>query len=122
MYGPGAQSDDVLIFKEDGTGRFEFVNWVLCSADLFRWNVTESGSLNLTGYCCLQLDNDAQKVVSTESDFQYSSLSYRIAEEETRSGKRMRVLRLSWKLPASDHYGFVRRDLTGLEEPRFDIK
>ena len=37
LYGPGAQSDDLLVFMPNGTGRYEFLNWKLYSAELFHW-------------------------------------------------------------------------------------
>jgi hypothetical protein len=52
-YGPGAQSDEILIFKPDGTGRMEFWNWQLCSADFFRWQVVSPGLVDLVGFRCL---------------------------------------------------------------------
>src|SRR6185437_10258401 len=52
-YGPGAQSDEMLIFKPDGTGRMEFWNWQLCSADFFRWQVVSPGLVDLVGFRCL---------------------------------------------------------------------
>jgi len=42
-YGPGAQSDEMMLFKPDGTGRMEFWNWQLCSADFFQWHVVSPG-------------------------------------------------------------------------------
>jgi hypothetical protein len=122
MYGPGAQSDEVVIFKPDGTGRFEFLNWTLCSADLFRWEVLSPGLLNMVGYRCLELNEDASQVVEASSTFQHFSIAYRIADEDTPSSKRMRVLRWQLPRPYPSHLGFVRRDLAGYEEPRFDVE
>lgn len=47
MYPPSAQSDERLIFKPDGTGRYEFLNWILCSSDSFRWNTSQSRTLSI---------------------------------------------------------------------------
>ena len=49
MYGPGAQSDDVLVFKDDGAGFLEFRNPVTSFAELFRWSVGQAGTLRLRG-------------------------------------------------------------------------
>jgi tetratricopeptide (TPR) repeat protein len=121
MYGPGAQSDEILIFKPDGTGRFEFVNWSLCSADLFHWGVSAQNRITLHGFKRLELGENGQEVIEAESDFQFDSIPYQIQVEDTPSGKKMRVLRLRLFKDVSDHYGFVREDLTGLEEPHFDL-
>ncbi len=121
MYGPGAESDEVLIFKPDGTGRFEFVNWSLCSADLFHWQVLAPNQIALHGFKRLELGPNGLEVIEVESEFRFDRIPYQIQEEKTPSGKKMRVLRLKLFEGVSDHYGFVREDLTGLQEPHFDL-
>lgn len=121
MYGPGAESDEMLIFKPDGTGRFEFVNWSLCSADLFSWTVSASNRITLHGFKRLELGQNGLEVIEVEPDFQFDGIPYRIREEKTPSGKKIRVLRLKLFEGISDHYGFVKKDLAGQEEPHFDL-
>jgi len=68
LYAPGARGDAVLVLKPDGTGRFEWLNWTLCSADLFRWHTPAPGRLTLVGYKTLSV-GDGQQVVEGGSDF-----------------------------------------------------
>src|SRR5262245_10639722 len=117
-YGPGAQSDDWLIFMPDGTGRYESINWRLCSAELFRWKIPRPGVIRVLGERSLQLSDDARSVVEKPSALGEQELHYLIAEEDTPAGKRMRVLRLPLQHAMADCYGLARRALSGLEEPR----
>jgi hypothetical protein len=119
-YGPGAQSDDCLIFKPDGTGRYEFINWTLSFADLFRWEMPKPGVVRIMTDRRLQMSDDARKVEEVDSPLREQEVQYRITEEDTPSGKRMRVLRLPLKGATTDCYGFSRRELDDwLEQPRF---
>jgi hypothetical protein len=122
LYGPGAQSDDWLIFKPDGSGRYEFLNWMLCSAELFRWETPRPGVLRVIGERHLQISDDLRSIEEKQSLFGTQELPYRIAEESTPSGKRMRTLRLPLKMPMRDCFGFRRADLSGLEGPEFNLE
>jgi hypothetical protein len=121
-YGPGAQSDDWLIFKPDGFGRYEFLNWILCSAELFRWETPQPGVLRVIGERHLQISDDLRSVEEEPSLFGTQEFPYQIAEEDTPSGKQMRVLRLPLKRPMRDCFGFARGNLSGLEEPKFKLE
>ena len=48
-YGPGAQSDTVLILLPDRTGVLEDWNFVLCGYDTFTWSIDADGLLTLKG-------------------------------------------------------------------------
>lgn len=117
-YGPGAQSDEILLFLTDGTGRMEFWNWQLCSADFFRWEIVQDGFLNLVGYRCLELGEE-DSVVETVSDFRFLNVPFGIAEEDTPSEKRMLVLRVDLPRPYPCELGLLSRDVSGWEEPSF---
>jgi hypothetical protein len=121
MYGPGAQSDEVLVFKPDGTGFMEFINPMTTSADLFQWAVEAPGHLRLRGYKSLHL-SEGQPLRVEEYPSQLDGVfTIQVQVEDTKVGRPMRVLRF-WERPwsgISDHYGFCRRDTTGAEEPDF---
>jgi hypothetical protein len=118
-FGPGAQSDEMLIFKPDGTGRMDFLNWQLCSSDFFRWQIVSWGVLDLIGYRCLELGDDGESVVEAESTFRHAGVPFGVAEEDTPSGKRMLVLRIGLPRPWPSELGLVRRELGPWAEPRF---
>jgi hypothetical protein len=118
-YSAGAPSDEMLLFKEDGTGRMEFWNWRLCSADFFHWRVVSPGIADLIGFRCLELPEEGDDPVETESTFHHVRVPFSVAEEDTPSGERMRVLRIGLAHPYPSVLGFRRRDFAGWEEPRF---
>jgi hypothetical protein len=122
LYSPGAQSDDWLIFKPDGTGRYEFLNWMLCSAEVFRWEAPRPGILRFIGGHHLQISADFRSVDAEPSLLGTREVPYTIAEEDTPVYGRIRVLRLSLERPMSDRFGFLRADLAGLEEPNFKLE
>jgi hypothetical protein len=122
LYGPGAQSDDWLIFKPDGTGRYEFLNWTLCSAELFRWETPRPGVLRFIGERHLQISDNLRSVEEEPSVLGNREVLYTITEGETPANGRIRVLHLPLAMPMRDRFGFCRADLTGLEEPKFELE
>lgn len=120
MYGPGAQSDELLVFKQDGTGRLDFINFVLCTAYEFSWTVTSPNHLTLVGTKTHQISEDGKTVEESEDTLNLRDFPFQIATEETPSGNAMRVLRIKMMGGLSDHFGFVREDIKGFEKPRFD--
>jgi hypothetical protein len=118
-YGPGAQSEEMLIFKPDGTGRMEFWNWGLCSADFFRWQVAAPGVIDLVGFRSLELPEVGDVPVEAAVAFRHEGVRFSVAEEDTPSGKRMLVLRIGLPLPYPSELGLRSRALDGWEEPRF---
>lgn len=118
---PGGHHDHILIFRADGTGRYEFDNVVLNFVELFTWKVTAPGSLSITGYKRLELDEPGTGIDETDSYFELINVPYTIRQEEARKGGFMNTLKLqmgdSYLLP--DHYWHIRTDLTGVEEPEF---
>ncbi len=119
LYPPGAQSDEVLVIKPDGTGRFEWLNWTLCSADLFRWHIPSPGRLTLVGYKMLSRGDEGQ-VVEEDSAFAYTDVPYEIVTREPPLDGPLPVLRMRLADYMPDEYGLTRRDTTGFEDPDFD--
>lgn len=119
LYAPGAQSDEVLVLKPDGTGRFEWLNWAMCSADLFRWYTPAPGRLTFVSYKTLRL-GDGQQVVEEGSNFAYDDIPYEIVTRETPVHGSLQVLRIMLGEHMPGEYGLIRRDIAGYEEPRFD--
>ena len=121
MYGPGAQSEEVLVFKPDGTGWMEDRNFVLCSAEFFYWDVTEPDQLTLTGYRRLEPDAANANLVEVPSLLKDLTLPFRIQTESTLSGKTTPVLRMPlWPNYHNEwnSYGFDGENLLRVREPQ----
>ncbi|HYF49086.1 MAG TPA: hypothetical protein VEJ63_06760 [Planctomycetota bacterium] len=119
MYGPGAASDEVLLFFPDGSGRLDLFNWLWCGSDLFNWKV-DQGILVLKGFRSVDSSEDAKSLVES-TDLLNLSVAYSISVEQTKSGKEMRVLRTKTSLKPliSDHFGFVRESIEDQRNPDF---
>ena len=117
MYGPGAQSDDVLFFFSGGTGRLDFHNPVLCNAWTFHWNIISDSKLHIVGDVAYEHDN---KVITYpwKHDIEHSVT---LKTESTPRGDEMRVLRFTPHLISglSDHFAFCRSDIDEFAQPDF---
>ena len=134
MYGPGAASDEWLTFFPDGTGRIDILNWSWCYSDAFNWRV-EGDKLVFDGTVSYdRKKNEKKKNKVEDPDVAVevkprlnATLIFKIAEEDTPCGTRMRVLRLSFPDGVTppedfwmpDHFGFVREEIDDMKVPNF---
>lgn len=121
MYGPCAQSDEVLYFKPDGTGWIEEWNFTLCSAEWFRWDVPEPGRLILRGFQRLELRDDNTRFDEATPLWSELDTPLHIQMEETPSGRTMRVLRIKMfaRFPERwEAFGFDAENLLAVREPK----
>jgi hypothetical protein len=116
MYGPSAQSDEVLIFWDDGNGRLDIINFVLCTVYEFRWTVSSPNHLTLMGTKTYQVGDDGISLEESEDRLNVNGVSFQIAIEDTPSRKTMRVLRVRLMANLSDHFGFIHKDFTRLKK------
>lgn len=107
IYGPGAQSDTVLVFLPDGTGVMEEWNFSLCYYELLTWNVV-GDLLNINGIKSVTQDDTGQ-TVDEPSLFGMVALQFTIAEESVPKGGVAEVLTLIHegpnRLPFAEKYG-----------------
>lgn len=95
-YGPGAQSDEVLWFRPDGTGRRDFYNFALCTVEYFEWTISATDRISVTWDRVVSWSNEG---VTEEHSHGVQQLSFTIAQEPTPAGKTAEVLRieLGWQ-------------------------
>ena len=123
---PGGISDELLVFKRDGTGYQEYVNGMTCYAWTFRWSVRADGRLRVEGLEDLRLGDDCRSVVRSPSAL-VEEVSFAVTEEDVPRGGRSRPLRvLRLERPLNDfagrfydRFGFIRPDV---DELRPDFK
>ena len=123
---PGGISDELLVFKRDGTGFQEYVNVMTCYAWTFRWSVRPNGRLRVEGLEDLRLGDDCRSVVRSPSAL-VEEVAFAVTEEDVPRGGRsmsVRVLRLERPLNDFaerfyDRFGFIRRDVDELR-PDFE--
>ena len=123
---PGGFSDELLVFKRDGTGYQEYVNVMTCYAWTFCWSVRPNGRLRVEGLEDLRLGDDCRSVVRSPSAL-VEEVAFAVNEEDVPRGGRSRVLRvLRLERPLndfakrfSDRLGFIRQDVDELR-PNFE--
>ena len=123
---PGGLSDELLVFKRDGTGYQEYVNGMTCYAWTFRWSVRPDGQLRVEGLEDLRLGDDCRSVVRSPSAL-VEEVAFAVTEEDVPRGGRGRLLRvLRLERPLNDfakrfydRLGFIRQDVDELR-PNFE--
>jgi hypothetical protein len=118
---PGGISDELLVFKPDGSGYQEYVNGMTCYAWTFRWSVRPDGRLRVEGLENLHLADDCRSVVRSPSAL-VEEVAFAVTEEDVPRWGRSRLLRvLRLERPLNDfagrfydRFGFVRRDVDEL--------
>lgn len=121
MYGPGAQSEEVIVFKADGTGWIEDWNFILCSAEFFHWDVPELNFITILGDRRLELDDGNANFVEVEPSLNRVKMPFCLQSEETPSGKMMQVLRMPFWPRYRDEwcaYGFDEHGELLVREPQ----
>ncbi|RYX86514.1 hypothetical protein EON83_02250 [bacterium] len=124
--GWGGPAEEILIFKADGTGRYEVINYFPEFVELFEWRVTAPGYISLLGFKKISHEGEG-KTSEEPSTFRFKNIPYHIQEQLVPSNRLMQVLTLSlpprtdrlYKKFVPEHYGFIRRELERLEEPDF---
>lgn len=120
MYGPGAQSDEILLFFSDGTGRWEIENPVTVSASTFRWIIEDGTRIRIVGERYFSVEYNPTRVVTTEC-YCEKVLTFSIQYEDTPSGRRMQVLRFEQPIDEGlpNEFGFCRDDIDDFRLPDF---
>lgn len=95
LFGPGAQSDEILTFHADGTGYFEQLNWGYGLVIAFDWSLV-SGILTIEkrGEFETAADGQLGSVTSTAAVEKYQTADALITDEVLPVLGRSQVLRL----------------------------
>jgi len=106
MYGPGAQSDERIIFTEDGSGWLEFLNWDIIQVETFDWSLSSDNKLNIKGNEVYSMFDP----IRSNSDLSLKNLTYLVEIKKTPSGKEMKTITFSDSVILNDNE-------FGLEKP-----
>jgi hypothetical protein len=105
-FGPGAQSDEMLVFKPDGTGWIEVWNFCLCELEFFEWTLTSLGWVAVVATKRMEIDVGTDQLVDSQASMEVKHLPYQVQEEDTPSGARMKVLRIELLGLGEEAFGF----------------
>jgi hypothetical protein len=120
MYGPGGQADEVLFLFSDGTGRVDVDNPATVNALTFRWTLEDATRMRIVGERYFGVEDNPTRVVAAEWKCE-KVLTFSIQDEETPSGRRMRVLRFEQPIEEwlPKEFGFCREDINEFRSPDF---
>jgi hypothetical protein len=112
---PNDPVDERLIFKPDGTGRLEIVNWTLCAIYRFRWSSPAVGriTLNAQDYACVA-DNFRPE---PNDSLRLDNATYAIAARTNAAGQEQLVLGLRLDTHMPETFVLIQRGVAGFEEP-----
>jgi hypothetical protein len=117
LYAPGAQSDQLLVFRAHGKGWSEHLNFGAWEADLFEWALTSLGWVVLAGEKHLMPDLNPRVVIESAATFDVHHTAWSVAEEDTPSGQRMMVLRIELPGYSQNVFGLLSADATSRAQP-----
>jgi hypothetical protein len=117
-YGPGAQSDELVWFLEDGRGRVDWINFALCTVEFFQWEETMKGMLHVRPVRTLQWTDDG---VEEQAPLLPAGrdLPYTIAQEHCPNEQVLEVLRVD--LGREGAFARWLGDLGDFESPRIGL-
>ena len=120
MYRMGAQEDELLAFRSDGTGWYAFERHILCELETFHWTLSE-GVLTFTPISTrtIQLAGRKNPTDPTTALLPTVCLVLSIKQETTWDGRLLDVLRFGRPLLRETHYGLLTRDVARLAPPIF---
>lgn len=114
MYGPGAMSDERVIFLSDGTGWMEIFNGNLVTLEIFTWKLINK-KLNIFIYCIHSITEESPK----ESKVELHDIDFLIEDELTKNGDIMKTITFSRQICLNDYkFGFMSPDVIAKLEMR----
>ena len=120
MYGPGSQSDEILFLFPDGTGRLDIDNPLTVNALTFRWTLEDEMHIRIVGEQCYWIAENPTRVAA--KGWEYNKLlAFAVQEEDTRSGRRMHVLRFEQPIVewVPKEFGFCGENIEAFRSPDF---
>lgn len=116
-YGPGAQSDDVLVVAPNGMGWFEQWNFGLGTLDVFEWSLSSPGWVTLAWTLSYEAaDFGAPLALVGPHAGGVVHTSWRVGQEEVPAGGRQRVLRLPGVSRQEEAFGALSEDVVARAE------
>lgn len=117
-YGPGAQSDETLWFRADGTGRRDFVNFALCTVEFFGWEAMGPDQIFVTWDRVLQWTDEGVEEGRQQG---VKELNFTIAEEQIPAGGSAEVLRIELGGLESAFARVAAFDPASFDEPQLGL-
>ncbi|MDP5273946.1 hypothetical protein [Chengkuizengella axinellae] len=106
MYSPGAQSDDWIVFLNNGIGWFQSCNWGSCCTETFKWSIVNNDLLEINFDKFYGYEDEIEKIESTFKS------KIEINKEMTPSGNNVEVITFDEAFYDSKKYGLETKDVS----------
>lgn len=119
LYAPGSQEDSLLVFRSDGTGWSEWMNFAAHDIEFFEWTPTSPGWVAIAIQKHFERDlHNLKRYIEREPTFSVEHLSISIEEVET--PLHGLIPRLEARLPGTlaEFYGLLERDADSWPRPQ----
>lgn len=119
LFAPGAQEDEFLAFRSDGTGWVEWMNYVAHDIEFFEWTATSSGWVALASQKRFERDtHHLTRYVEVEKTFDVEHLAFIIKEVQTPLHGALPQLELQLPGYRAGLYGLTEQDADLQLKPR----
>ena len=116
LFQMGSQSDEILVFNQDGTGWIERINYQEWSADFFEWTPTSPSWIVFAFTKHIETHKYTRKVIELPpSKTEHTSANIKV--ERTPAGKEQKVLHIQIFDGGHEVYGLVNGDPKTRMEP-----
>lgn len=119
-YGPGAQSDQLVVFLPNGQGCLQICNAAMEHVEVFDWTLNQDGTLKISGTARRTTEYNVQEGQTTEEPgrLHFQRLRFRIEREDTPRGDEMDVLTLG---DGQNNWSRCLFDVQGLVAEKFGL-
>ena len=118
LFAPGAQEDELLVFRSDGMGWVEWMNYVAHEIEFFEWTPTSSGWVALASQRRFERDTrNLKRYVEVEKTFEVEHLAFIIKEVQTPLHGLIPQLELHLPGYHVGLYGLMEQDADALARP-----
>lgn len=118
-YDSGGQCNEILSFRANGIGWMELCNFNCWTATYFEWTPTSPGWVAISGVKNVKPhEHDKRKIVESAASLNLLHLPFSVREEETPSGKTMKVLRIEVLNSGENAFGYINSAAPSAAETR----
>ncbi len=119
LFAPGAQEDEILVFRSDGTGWIEWINPVAHEVEFFEWTPTSLGWVVLATQNRFERDSrNLKRYMEVACIFDTHHAPYSIKEVETPLRSFIPQLELKIVGAMAGLYGLVQEDADSWPNPQ----
>jgi hypothetical protein len=119
LFAPGSQEDEFLVFRSDGTGWVEWMNFGAHEIEFFQWDYTSGGWVIFTSEKRFARDpHNLKRYLEVEPSFEWDHVRFDISAVETPCHGLIPQLELELVGARAGLYGLTRDDADSRSRPQ----